>query len=333
MGSIYSFPYGNCSFLCQSGYSLQRPQQLCVGCPYGQYGATAGAVDGCTPCPAGWWTSDHPATSNTACVPPSSIANWAGWLSDPVLFFYCAGGFQATRGATSTCQPCAAVANSISLEPDPTNQCRSPSFTCMPGYVPDTVTYACVTQCAAGYYAYDAACYACQAGTYGVAGSTRCLYCDVGTYASQTGATGCANCTSGAYTDRIGMDLCASCARGTYGTGVGASSCTACAAGSYGSGSGMSSASACVVCVLGTYSAAPAASACAVCGAGTYSTSSGASAACSKCWAGSYAGTANATACVVCGVGTYSAAQVPSRFPYLCAPLSCPFSEGPLAYP
>jgi len=86
--------------------------------------------------------------------------------------------------------------------------------------------------CSGGTYFFQGLCYACEPGTYSLAGNVNCNACPAGRY-SGSESSSCIQCPAGTYSQQ-GSASCTSCSAGQYSLNE-SSGCTNCSAGSFSS--------------------------------------------------------------------------------------------------
>ncbi len=299
----------------------------CAQCPAGSFSPQPGAT-ACSDCAVGSYSSGTGAAACTPCpvgyfgVAPRATNLTTGCSLCPL------GSFAAAPGQTSCSQLCPAGTRGAA-----TNASLPPSSA-------------------------EAACVACDKGSFSAAGALSCSYCAVGTFADSTGMVACTSCAAGTYGTMPGLsnetEACTPCPSGTYNTLTGQSviACVSCPAGTASAAPGATSKAACLKCAaghfapagavvcapcpVGTFAAAPGAGSCTPCPRNTYNALEGgaSAAACLACLDGTattVAGTSDAADCVanafVCPKGTFSSVAGGGAATSLsqCLPLACPF--------
>ena len=102
--------------------------------------------------------------------------------------------------------------------------CTDPE--CEPGQF--CTSRATCQSCPTGYACNDGVKTICPPGTYGDAGTSRCISCIEGYYQPSSGASECIRCPVGKYSEIQGASFCLDCATGSYSDSAGASKCTDC---------------------------------------------------------------------------------------------------------
>ena len=291
--------------------SACQPQ---FSCPPGTYVM----ITGCTPCPAGQYSSSINALQCTPCplgtYRPTAGANGSG------ACFQCTPGTYGDQEGTSaaactSCPPATFNPLSGATSSAACRQCPAGTFGTEIGA---TQASQCVS-CSAGYYAASAAstsCEPCDAGRYstsvGAKSSSSCLACLPGTWSNVTGAntsSACLPCEAGSYNPSFGSTACFFCLPGSYSNSLAATGCISCPPGSYNPTPGANSPLACIPCDPGSYglsSAATSNASCIPCSPGEYRDTFGSIIPCTLCPAGYYANTSRSSLCVLCPAGSYS---------------------------
>ena len=188
--------------------TIQTDITECIGCSEGTYSSTQGSLT-CTQCPAGTYSLEYMATSNTVCTP-------------------CLAGTYSDAGATS-CTPCPVNTYSNTAGSGSCTQCSPGFFNNDPG---STECIGCDARSFLNQNQWGSWCEYCPTGTYSEYGSTSCTPCPAGTYHGAIGL--CFSCPTGTYSNVVGATYytCQPCPLGQTPNKVeGATSCGLCPAG------------------------------------------------------------------------------------------------------
>ena len=213
---------------CQSESGLDNGECMCR---IGYVRGLPGAVDQCTPCPAGSWcpeqTTVRSCTDNAVSLPGSFKADNCSLCADGWL-----------KNGPLSCRRCLSGYACPNLNTE---------YVCTPGSYAPALATACVT-CTAGSYASvnaSTACTPCAANSNSAVGATDEAQCACSDGHYKLGLTKtCAVCTAGSAcsgnsiqqcpigkSSSTGQAACTSCAQGTYQSVVGSSACVPCPAG------------------------------------------------------------------------------------------------------
>jgi hypothetical protein len=333
---------------CGTGSGSDPGARVCVAvgagssCAVGFF-VNASANTGCSPCPAGTFSSNTSAASAAACA-PCDVGSFSGVGASAcqacAAGAYCVGGrallcpagrFNGAQGSDSEadCAPCPAGTYSPlpgASSPTLCAPCPAGAFSaasgaaacslCPPGTASPTIAatsaFVC-TPCSVGFFAPSAG------------NGPTCPYtCDAGYRGLLTGGVNvshaCALCAPGFFSPAPASQRCTACAAGSFSAGAGAPFCDECPAGYFSNAPAATSLGACAPCPAGSYNGVPGQTqvACLPCPGGTASGAAGATAAaaCTPCAPGTWAAAGSPT-CTSTPAGAFSTAGA-------VAPTACP---------
>ena len=196
-------PPGDCD---KGQFKVQGPVvDTCVACDRGGYTSAPNNQTACTQCAGGRYQTSNGGTSADGCT---ECAAGSYKTAEGGQCQLCVEGTYASNTWDSACLACEAGTYASGSGATSCTECETGRYTTAQGAT------SC-NECAPGNYktAEAGQCQMCGEGTYagGGEGSSVCLKCEAGTYASGSGATGCTKCGAGKYTTGQGATGCKEC--------------------------------------------------------------------------------------------------------------------------
>ena len=150
----------------------------------------------------------------------------------------CPKGTYIKENSSKTCEKCKKGEYSDNEQNDSCKKCPKGYISnilgasycekCPDGYTSLLGSDICYKICEPGYYPNGDICLPCQPGYYSEGASTKCLECNIGTYANKEGMEKCLECDNGFYTDQLGSKKCKICPPNFYSDNKGSSFCKEC---------------------------------------------------------------------------------------------------------
>lgn len=290
---------------CPAGkYQSLRRSTQCIDCPAGKFSSTTGSL-ACRSCPTGQYQDQK---GQLSCK-PCGKGKYQNGTGQSACKMCGAGKFQDQTGQSS-CKDCPAGKFSSSSGSHSCSLCpvgkyqnetgQSSCKACTAGYYQDSIGQTSCKMCSAGTISMGngwTRCNNCGDGHVAPPGSSRCSYCERGTYLPKgTFATECLLCPAGKFQPYLGKTECSLCSGNKV--GIGAAVRPQCTETCPGGKKPKADRTGCIDCQPGKYSLAGSIT-CTDCPAGTYSSGSGANY-CTNCGAGKYGDQTGLSACKDC---------------------------------